>query len=69
MEYVTVSSSAAAKETSVDAASDSGSAVARYGRCGGIGYTGATSCAEGSSCKVVNDCEYFLSFCSWEIVE
>ncbi|RYG22041.1 MAG: hypothetical protein EON93_25445, partial [Burkholderiales bacterium] len=38
----------------------SASVVARYGRCGGNGYTGATSCAEGSSCTVVNDCEYFL---------
>jgi len=69
VEYVTVSSSAAAKETSVAAASDSGSAVARYGRCGGIGYTGATSCAEGSSCKVVNDCEYSLYWFPWRIVD
>lgn len=54
VEYVTASS-AAAKETGVTAASDSASVVARYGRCGGIGYAGATSCAEGSSCSVVND--------------
>lgn len=53
--YVTVSSVTAAKETSVTAAS--ASVVARYGRCGGNGYTGATACAEGSSCTVVNDCE------------
>ncbi|KAF1964741.1 hypothetical protein BU23DRAFT_547168 [Bimuria novae-zelandiae CBS 107.79] len=29
--------------------------VAKYGQCGGKGYTGATSCVSGSTCKVQND--------------
>ncbi|KAI1505973.1 glycosyl hydrolase family 61-domain-containing protein [Biscogniauxia marginata] len=33
----------------------SASTVALYGQCGGTGYTGATQCASGSTCKVQND--------------
>lgn len=62
--YVTVSPQAA-KTSSVAAASASASVVARWGRCGGNGYTGATSCAEGSSCTVVNDCEYSVGNPCW----
>ncbi|KAF4630977.1 hypothetical protein G7Y89_g7155 [Cudoniella acicularis] len=29
--------------------------VAKYGQCGGVTYTGATSCAEGAACQVQND--------------
>lgn len=53
-------SSAAAVETAASSSSSSsGSAVARYGQCGGQSYTGSTSCADGSTCTVQNDCEIF----------
>jgi len=29
--------------------------VAKYGQCGGIGYTGCTTCASGSTCQVTNE--------------
>ncbi|KAF4307318.1 putative pectin lyase a precursor protein [Botryosphaeria dothidea] len=49
-------SSAAAVETAASSSSSSsGSAVARYGQCGGQSYTGSTSCADGSTCTVQND--------------
>ncbi|PVH83652.1 carbohydrate-binding module family 1 protein [Cadophora sp. DSE1049] len=32
----------------------SGAAVAKYGQCGGTGYTGSSTCAEGSTCTVQN---------------
>lgn len=41
-------------EPVTSAASSSGS-VAKYGQCGGKGFTGATACASGSTCKVQND--------------
>ncbi|KAF1978601.1 hypothetical protein BU23DRAFT_595750 [Bimuria novae-zelandiae CBS 107.79] len=47
---VTRTKSAAAAATG---ASSSGS-VAKYGQCGGAGYTGATSCADGATCKEYN---------------
>lgn len=31
------------------------STVAMYGQCGGEGFTGSTTCASGSTCKVQND--------------
>ncbi|KAF3931109.1 hypothetical protein ABW20_dc0107677 [Dactylellina cionopaga] len=31
-----------------------GLTVAKYGQCGGIGYTGSTNCAAGSTCQVLN---------------
>ncbi|CAE6478245.1 unnamed protein product, partial [Rhizoctonia solani] len=33
---------------------NSGEVVAKYYRCGGIGYTGSTNCAEGTTCVVQN---------------
>jgi hypothetical protein len=33
----------------------SGSAVAKWGQCGGTGYTGSTTCVSGSTCTVVNE--------------
>lgn len=41
-------------EPVTSAASSSGS-VAKYGQCGGKGFTGATACVSGSTCKVQND--------------
>lgn len=35
-------------------ATSTGSAVAAYGQCGGIGYSGSTTCASGSTCTFVN---------------
>ncbi|ORY11399.1 cellobiohydrolase I-I [Clohesyomyces aquaticus] len=32
-----------------------GGTVAKWGQCGGIGYSGATSCVSGSTCHKVND--------------
>ncbi|KAK0620092.1 glycosyl hydrolase family 61-domain-containing protein [Immersiella caudata] len=32
-----------------------GCSVARYGQCGGNGYTGCTTCASGSTCSRTND--------------
>ncbi|ORY03921.1 glycoside hydrolase superfamily [Clohesyomyces aquaticus] len=32
-----------------------GGSVAKWGQCGGIGYSGATSCASGSTCHKIND--------------
>ncbi|KAJ0383688.1 hypothetical protein COL922a_009957 [Colletotrichum nupharicola] len=32
-----------------------GSTVPKYGQCGGIGYTGSTTCASGSTCQVLNE--------------
>lgn len=32
----------------------SGAGVAKYGQCGGSGYSGATSCISGTTCTVVN---------------
>lgn len=54
------SSAAPAASTATAAAGEStgsstGEGAAKYGRCGGIGWDGATSCAEGT-CTVVNDC-------------
>ncbi|KAF8755251.1 hydrolase family 61 [Rhizoctonia solani] len=32
--------------------------VPKYGQCGGIGWTGATQCVTGSTCKVINEYYY-----------
>ncbi|KAJ7087649.1 carbohydrate esterase family 1 protein [Mycena belliarum] len=32
-----------------------GCSTAKYGQCGGIGFTGCTTCASGSTCKFSND--------------
>ena len=36
-----------------------GGTVAQWGQCGGTGYTGATTCASGFTCHVVNPCTSF----------
>ncbi|KAF7329340.1 Glucanase [Mycena kentingensis (nom. inval.)] len=36
-------------------AAPTGSAVAEFGQCGGIGYTGSTTCASGTTCVRLND--------------
>jgi Fungal cellulose binding domain len=36
--------------TTTSSAISTGAAVAKYGQCGGIGYTGSTVCATGSTC-------------------
>ncbi|CAE6478244.1 unnamed protein product [Rhizoctonia solani] len=46
------------KPTTTAPASNGGSSsgsVAKYGQCGGRGYSGPTQCASGSSCKVNNE--------------
>ncbi|KFY88810.1 hypothetical protein V498_06670 [Pseudogymnoascus sp. VKM F-4517 (FW-2822)] len=42
--------------TSPGSGSGGGGATApKYGQCGGIGWTGPTTCASGSTCKVSGD--------------
>ncbi|KAI5841351.1 glycosyl hydrolase family 61-domain-containing protein [Morchella snyderi] len=36
-------------------ASATGAVVAKYGQCGGTGFTGSTNCASGSTCQKAND--------------
>ena len=36
-------------------AAPTGATQSKYGQCGGIGWTGATVCASGSSCTLLND--------------
>ncbi|KAJ4990771.1 glycosyl hydrolase family 61 [Stagonosporopsis vannaccii] len=43
-----------AKPAATKPATGAGS-VAKYGQCGGNGYSGATTCASGSTCKKQND--------------
>jgi cellulose 1,4-beta-cellobiosidase len=33
--------------------------VAQWGQCGGIGYSGSTTCASPYTCHKVNDCKSF----------
>ncbi|KAJ9143226.1 Carbohydrate-binding module family 1 protein [Coniochaeta hoffmannii] len=49
----TLTTSTTAKTTTT--AAPGGCSVAAYGQCGGIGYTGCTTCASGSTCKKSND--------------
>ncbi|KAK1756292.1 glycosyl hydrolase family 61-domain-containing protein [Echria macrotheca] len=35
--------------------SPGGCTVSRYGQCGGIGFTGCTTCESGVTCKTIND--------------
>lgn len=51
----TVVKTSAAAAPATSAASGSGAAAARWAQCGGKGFTGPTSCASGSTCKVQND--------------
>lgn len=54
-----VPSSSPAPSTSASApASTATGTVAQYGQCGGIGWTGATSCVSGFTCQVINDYYY-----------
>lgn len=32
-----------------------------WGQCGGIGYTGCTTCTSGTTCQYGNDCEYSIN--------
>ncbi|CAE6443498.1 unnamed protein product, partial [Rhizoctonia solani] len=43
------------KPTTTAASGGSVGTVAKYGQCGGQGYTGATQCASGSTCKFNNE--------------
>ncbi|KAF3156423.1 hypothetical protein TWF225_008742 [Orbilia oligospora] len=47
--------SAAATTRTTTTAGNTGCSSPLYGQCGGIGYTGCTSCASGSKCSVLND--------------
>ena len=51
----TKTSTAPAKTTTTAAAAPAGGSIAKYGQCGGIGWTGSTTCASGSTCTVLND--------------
>ena len=51
----TAAASSASSASSAASSSSSGSGtgtgtVAKYGQCGGTGYTGSTTCASGSTC-------------------
>ncbi|KAI1272109.1 glycosyl hydrolase family 61-domain-containing protein [Xylaria sp. FL0933] len=46
--------STASTTTTASSPTQTGSGAALYGQCGGIGWTGATSCAQGT-CTVLND--------------
>jgi len=43
------------KPTASAAPPPSSGTAAKWGQCGGIGYTGATTCVSGTSCKKQND--------------
>jgi endo-1,4-beta-xylanase len=43
-----------AKPTATSTAAPAASCVGKYGQCGGSGWTGATCCQSGSTCKVGN---------------
>ncbi|KAJ4292640.1 hypothetical protein N0V90_009303 [Kalmusia sp. IMI 367209] len=49
------SAPAAAEPTTAPSSASSSGSVAVYGQCGGSGFTGATECASGASCVVMND--------------
>ena len=46
---------APAAPTAAAPAPATGGAVAKYAQCGGKGFTGATGCASGSTCKAANE--------------
>ncbi|KAI5920886.1 glycosyl hydrolase family 61-domain-containing protein [Camillea tinctor] len=52
------STTSAAQPATTSAAGTVSGTVALYGQCGGINYTGATTCASGSTCKQWNDYYY-----------
>ncbi|KAH7108502.1 hypothetical protein BKA62DRAFT_753170 [Auriculariales sp. MPI-PUGE-AT-0066] len=49
------SSSSSSTTTTTTTTSGSGGTAPQWGQCGGIGYTGATTCASGYTCHYVND--------------
>ena len=51
----TKASTAPAGTTTTAAAAPAGGSIAKYGQCGGIGWTGSSTCATGSTCTVLND--------------
>ncbi|KAF8600433.1 hypothetical protein BDV93DRAFT_588247 [Ceratobasidium sp. AG-I] len=51
----TTTTTTKASTTSTSATPTSTGTVAKYGQCGGIGWTGATVCVSGSTCTVLND--------------
>jgi len=51
-------STGATSTTSSATATSTGAAAAKYGQCGGIGWTGATACVSGSTCTMVNTYYY-----------
>ncbi|CCO29552.1 putative endo-beta-1,4-glucanase D OS=Neosartorya fumigata (strain ATCC MYA-4609 / Af293 / CBS 101355 / FGSC A1100) GN=eglD PE=3 SV=1 [Rhizoctonia solani AG-1 IB] len=54
----TQATTAQTTKTSTSAAPTSTGTVAKYGQCGGIGWTGATACVSGSTCTKLNDYYY-----------
>ncbi|KAB5588710.1 hypothetical protein CTheo_7845 [Ceratobasidium theobromae] len=48
------SSSSGTKNSGSNSSASSGAPVAKWNRCGGIGYTGSTTCVEGTTCVVHN---------------
>ena len=54
----TSSSSSSHSSSSTPPTGPTGTPVAQWGQCGGIGYTGSTTCASPYTCHVLNPCEY-----------
>ncbi|CAE6530259.1 unnamed protein product [Rhizoctonia solani] len=54
----TTKASTTTTTTSAPASSTTSGTVAKYGQCGGTGWTGATACVSGSTCTKVNDYYY-----------
>ncbi|KAG9121201.1 hypothetical protein FRC07_002949 [Ceratobasidium sp. 392] len=54
----TTTTTTKASATTSSAAPTSTGTVAKYGQCGGIGWTGATVCVSGSTCTKINDYYY-----------
>ncbi|KAL7276641.1 Exoglucanase 1 [Rhizina undulata] len=52
--YGTSSSSGTTSASSSTTSAASSGTVAKYGQCGGTGYSGSTSCVSGSTCTVLN---------------
>lgn len=49
------STKAAPATTTTSSGSSGGCSVAKWGQCGGSGFTGCTTCAAGSTCSKIND--------------
>ncbi|KAB5539320.1 glycoside hydrolase family 45 protein [Coniochaeta sp. 2T2.1] len=52
---VSTTSKTSAVPTSTPGSGSGGCTAAKYAQCGGKGWTGCTTCASGSTCKVSND--------------